>query len=516
MAAAYNDREKAAPQRPGNSQAIEYFRQSGFRRLLDGILKKYQGLGRLAGSVRLTALSAEEQEALSSFFRRDFRRRAQAVIRLSDFTRALEETKFAGVDFISVMEGIYGPILTHAEAMAARERDRRDFFAELAQEFKSKSCLAWLQALESGQEGTRSVQLAYEKDAAALLPGLRVVLQALSELDECGRGSGHPDAGCPSGFGYPGDEYCQGHGHPGDECLRGYERLPVFARRVAKNPHAFDPGSETGKFFINALTFLRTRESAAYAGRSTDRISNTLSGGEILTELYYQFGLLRDDLWNFASCAGLQARDSSGRDFGVWSAAVRERSVLNVPLREMVKVTEVYPAAPSLDAEEDVHSARSARGVLSVDERTGSVFVVENPAVFSSLLDEADKTGVPYPPLVCTHGQFKLAALLLLDKLVTRGVRIYYSGDFDPEGLSMAEALLHRYGDHVCPWRFDLEDYLSSEPGDPLSELRLRKLGGVQAPDLLPVKREMLRLKRAGYQEGIIGLLWQDIKISRL
>ncbi|MDI6813504.1 MAG: TIGR02679 family protein [Desulfitobacteriaceae bacterium] len=496
------------PQRALLLEAIEYFRQNGFRRLLDSILKKYQGLGRLAGSVKLTGLSPEEQEALSSLFRRDFRHKASAVIRLQGFAQALEETKFGDIAVLSVLEGIYGRVLTYADALAEKEKTRLDFFAKLRDEYTGETCRAWLAAIEARQEGTRGVQVAYEKDAVSLLAGMRRVLHALTELEKLG-------VNC-----------C--------ERYERYERLPVFARRVAKNPHAFDPGCETGKLFINALTVLRTLEKGsslrspadctvnlkmgaeralgtAAGGDSSEDIDRdsatpaTLSGGEVLTELYYHFGLLRDDLWNFVTCSGLQAREQSGGELGVWSSAVREGAVLNVPLREMVKVAEVYPGA-----------LRSGIGLPNGDGRVLSVFVVENPAVFSTLLDEADKIHLPYPPLICTHGQFKLAALLLLDKLVAQGESIYYSGDFDPEGLLMAEALIQRYPGHVVPWRFSYKDYLSSEPGSPISELRLRKLCKVKTPELIPAKEEMLRRKKAGYQEGILALLWKDVKDGRM
>ncbi|CAA7600243.1 Protein of unknown function C-terminus (DUF2399) [Acididesulfobacillus acetoxydans] len=75
----------------------------------------------------------------------------------------------------------------------------------------------------------------------------------------------------------------------------------------------------------------------------------------------------------------------------------------------------------------------------------------------------------------------------------------------------MAEALCQRYGGCVTSWRFSPGDYLFSEPGSPLTEVRLHKLDKVTSPELTAVKKEMLRLKKAGYQEGTLPLLWRDI-----
>ncbi len=44
----------------------------------------------------------------------------------------------------------------------------------------------------------------------------------------------------------------------------------------------------------------------------------------------------------------------------------------------------------------------------------------------------------------------------------------------------------------------------------------LRKLCKVKTPELIPAKEEMLRRKKAGYQEGILALLWKDVKDGRM
>lgn len=454
------------------AEAVAYFRQQGFTRLLDSMLRKYQSLGRWAGSVKLVNIAPEEQEALSTFFRRDLRRKNSTTILLEDFAESLAQTKFAGIQVVAILEGLTGDVvLTRTQELEARDRRRTEYFAKLRSLFPHSFCQQWLTAIEKSSEGTRSVQIAYEKDSAQLFQQMNLVLAALAELDDI-RGKG--------------------------KSIDYFERLPVFALRITKNPHGFDLDSEAGKLLINALSILRdlNGDSIVITGKNAadkNGRAAVLSGSEALNELFYDYGLLRDDLWNFVTCSGLVAKNKEGKELSVWVAASQHNSVLNVPLREVVKVQEIYPASR---------------------EQGNIVYVVENPAVFSALLDEAERNDRAYPPLLCTHGQFKLSALLLMDKLVASGAVIYYSGDFDPEGVLMAESLLNRYPGSVTPWHYSKETYLFSRPEKELSVMRLKKLEGVQSPELFSVKTEILKSSKAGYQEGIIPLLWRDIFAS--
>lgn len=139
-----------------------------------------------------------------------------------------------------------------------------------------------------------------------------------------------------------------------------------------------------------------------------------------------------------------------------------------------------------------------------------SVYVVENPGVFSQILDAfADR---PHPPLICTHGQFRLAALLLLDKLAHGSVRIFYSGDFDPEGLQIAQRLLQRYPHTAAAWRYSIDDYTNTNPSQPLDSGRLNKLNQISHPALIEAKCSIFNTGKAGYQEQIISYLIEDLK----
>ncbi|HEY5224761.1 MAG TPA: TIGR02679 family protein [Microbacteriaceae bacterium] len=82
------------------------------------------------------------------------------------------------------------------------------------------------------------------------------------------------------------------------------------------------------------------------------------------------------------------------------------------------------------------------------------VFVCENPAVVASA---ADRLGAGCAPLVCVGGQPGAAAMRLLERLARDGSRLFYHGDFDAGGMTIARVLAARVA--WQPWRFGADDY---------------------------------------------------------
>lgn len=251
-----------------------------------------------------------------------------------------------------------------------------------------------------------------------------------------------------------------------------YERLPFFANRVLGDPHGFDLETEAGVLLLQALAFLR--------GAPPE------DGIEGKSLLLYEFHLLRDDLFNFVSCVCLRGFGKAG-EILYWREAAKVHAPLNLPLREIVRAERL---APLTDA-------------------PFVVFVVENSGVFSALLDRMESAR-RYRPLVCLHGQCKMASWALLDRLVASGATLCYSGDFDPEGILIAQQLLRRCGKALRLWHFSRADYRS--PSMALPEARLRKLQGVDHPQLRSLAEAMARQGRSLYQESFVEALWQDVE----
>ncbi len=254
-----------------------------------------------------------------------------------------------------------------------------------------------------------------------------------------------------------------------DQLPSSLERLPMFSQRVTGDPHVFDLHTDQGKLWLNVLA----------VGAHQPVPTST----EAINELLQHYHIYRDDLLNYVTCAGLLAETETGTQ-PVWEAAVSENTVQIVPIRELVNVTTVYPAYGS------------------------DVWVVENSGVCATLLDYRKDV-----PIVCTNGQFTLAALMLLDRLVESGSTLHYAGDFDPEGLGMAQRLLARYPEgRVVMWHMDAEAYTASNPVKELPDERLEKLNRIEHPALADVAACMREKGKAGYQEALVERMVEDIK----
>lgn len=424
---------------------ITYFSQPGFQRLIKLMAQRYRGLGRIGGNAVLNNLTPEERQAIGGLLGTDLSKNNSVSVGLLQFQQALEQTRYAGTDLIELMTAVLGKeLIPRTEEEQAQQRAREKFFQGLAQEHPHPLCRDWLHHIEAGGPGTRAIQMAYSADTDQLKSYLDHVLTALAQL---------PSAGSI------------------------YRRLPMWAAEITGNPHSFDPDTPQGKYLLAALQFAR------FHSEQTE-IHSKLTGEQV-SELLDSFGIVRDDLLNSVTCAGLLAR-RQGQPIPLWQEAYKANSVLNVPVRELARADQVL-----------------------LPENHSVVFVVENSGVFSDL---ADTYSSKLPPMVCTHGQFRLATYMLLDRLIAAGAEIWYSGDCDPEGLLMAQRLMMRYPNRVKPWRFSPGEYYACISNEVISSRRLKQLDLIQAEELMETAGEIKKTARAGYQENLVNYLAEDIR----
>lgn len=244
------------------------------------------------------------------------------------------------------------------------------------------------------------------------------------------------------------------------------ESLAVFATRIAHDPHFFDEDRDSGKIFLKILSLIKNVE---YPKSSEEK-----------AELLYMHNIVIDELSNWCLVYGIGAITENEKEDEALKIFALQRKPVILPL----------------------YTIKDYKQFFGYSKK---IVVVENPAVFSILMQ--DLTDIS---LICTNGQLRLSTKILLESLSKAGFTIFYSGDFDPEGLLIADRIVQNYG--AIPLCMDEESYLLSLSNNRISQKRLVMLRNIQSEQLLSVCRKMNEVKLSGYQEKIVDRLLKKIK----
>lgn len=242
------------------------------------------------------------------------------------------------------------------------------------------------------------------------------------------------------------------------------ELLAVFAAQAAGNPHFFDDNTLAG----NLLTaFLRDYFRFGY--------EDDLSEAENRSKVLFKAGLIKDTLSNDVIAYGIRGRCVDGSLHQGMEGFLHQKEPVKLSLLTLANLEETF--------------------TNSIDRR---VYIVENPAVFSILTSR-----FPERAFICSYGQIRRAVFMLLD-LFDKNTVFSYAGDFDPEGLLIAERLKKRYGERLAFWKYETEMYLKYMSEEKLTKQRIKKLDGVRNATLLKIAELMREEGRAAYQESML------------
>ena len=245
------------------------------------------------------------------------------------------------------------------------------------------------------------------------------------------------------------------------------EYLAVFAAIVTGNPHAFDQGTREGQILYRmALWNVKKR------GIEIER-SEIFSSMQ-KQQLYFSVGILRDDISNYAMVSGMNVRKKDGSLHAGMNGFCQEGDMVQVPLNVIASW----------------ERAECADNVM---------YIVENPSVYALLCQKwRGKRSC-----MCMNGQPRLSSLIVLDLLSKSDTRIYYAGDFDPEGLLIAQKLKNYYPGDFEYWHMSEEMYLKSRSQETIGEKRMKILDRITDKNLIKTAEAIRRFKMAGYQENI-------------
>lgn len=422
-------------------ECLVYLRERPvYRKLLEKFREKYVSLGYFGGKVTLTGLNAAEKAHLGGFLGKDFAEQKSVTVSAAAMEKALADSRFSGITWEELLNRYFG------ESMVSRkEREKR-------QEREQRLFFERILKEQTEKPGGRWLEQTLAEHAQGYSFLLQQYREAPEQLEKLLQTVLHSICELPL-F----------QKETGGEPL---ELLAVFAARTTGNPHYFDEGMP-GERLLSA--FLR-----AFLGGNAPGGFSGMTGAERKNRLLYEAGILKDDLSNDTLVYGLSAVGKDGRIHEGIEGFRRNREPVKLTLLTLGRLSEI-------------------RG-----QGGRRVYIVENPAVFSRLMQ-----AYPDSAFVCGNGQPRLATLVLLDMLKENSI-LYYAGDFDPEGLLIAQRLKERYGERLQLWNYQVSYYETYVSEVRLDEARMKKMDRVVLEELQELKAAMQRKQRAAYQEAMI------------
>lgn len=239
--------------------------------------------------------------------------------------------------------------------------------------------------------------------------------------------------------------------------------MAVFAAQITGDPHAFDQGGRLHFLLIQAIghTLGATEHPPKYDDASQKLI---------------RVGLFKEDINNFCSVYGLSAIKNGQHHLG-WEGFYTQKEAWNVNLSNVLNVDEIDP------------------------KNTRKLYIVENPSIFEILVDKVLQLNLPVG-LICSNGQPTQVIYALLDKIEQQNIPMFYAGDFDPEGLLMAQRLLDQY-ETLDLWLYGEEDYLAQMSVKFVSGRRLKMLASLKDARLIKLAQN-IEAHGVGYQENML------------
>ena len=97
-----------------------------------------------------------------------------------------------------------------------------------------------------------------------------------------------------------------------------------------------------------------------------------------------------------------------------------------------------------------------------------------------------------------------LYQMIQMDLFAKSGIRVYYAGDLDPEGILIAQKLSQYYKGEFHYWHMETADYEKCRSEEVISPKRMKILEWITDGRLKPVVDRIEEYGTAGYQEMLV------------
>ena len=245
--------------------------------------------------------------------------------------------------------------------------------------------------------------------------------------------------------------------------------ISVYSNELFSNSHLLDDNNKLANMFFNALLYQTNTKSISTLN---DKM-----------EVYLKCGLIQDEVSNFSMICHLLPLNN---------------------LNKMISYQMFYDTYEPLNL-----SLANLRNIDGFSDDIEKVFVVENPSVFIMLMYYIKNNKINVG-LICTGGQINKSGYEIIDLCVKANYQIYYAGDFDPEGLLIANKLIEKYNSIIL-WGYTLANYYKTNPIITISDKRLSQLDNCLNTQTLKIKQLLQENKKAGYQESLLDYYKQGL-----
>ena len=401
-----------------------------YKKIFLEVYSKYKKYGKITGSFTLKAATTEERQILFNFDSKALTE-GKAKIKCST-VRDLFNRKLKEYSFEELLVKVVGKELkTNKEVKDEEKEQEEKFYDDILKASDDGVGKQWfIEILDKKKYGYNIIVRKYKSEIRNLKELKRKIILIINSLNK---------------LPYLNNEY---------------ENIAVFSAVNTKDSHFFDSDKFTGRLFIKAISFILNKDDPKDINE--------------INELYYEVGILKDEISNHTTIYGLNAfnMDSSEvkavNSFNLW------KEPLQISISNLLKI----------DYLEAINN---------------TVFIFENPAVFHKIL----KVNGDNISLICTSGHLNLSSYILLNKI--RNLKnIYYAGDFDPEALMIAYKINKRYKDKVKFLNYTRESYINTMSNNIIEEKSMSQLNKINCSELDEVINELRINKRAAYQELLI------------
>lgn len=402
---------------------LDYFKNNkGFERFMVRAKEKYQSYGKVTGTITLDNITYEESISLTDFFARKFEEGKTYKIKISEFNKVLERSKFQDFEFTDYFSNTYDDFsyLTNTLKKRKFQEEFISFIEDLLLEFKSDKLKEFfIENTNKNFSTMRNIRKKFKEDRKTLRNELLVIDKLLSNV--------------PDKITY----------------------LPIYAS-ITSNPHYLDYNANSSSLFYKILSYILDEEIPT---TNLDK-----------TKLLEKINVYTDPLSNYVITYNLVYDRKMPFD------------VLNLNIDNISKLN-------------------------NITGKGNKIFIFENPSILNYLKDKDLDISI-----IITSGIPNLAFYKLLEN-VNRNTTLYYNGDYDPEGLLIADKLNNKYS-NIKLFLYDRKSYLNTKPSVSISNNRLHKLELVKSKELQEVNRLLLENKKCGYQENNLLFIEKFIKMK--